>query len=707
MRLAVLTALVWAPLALAHEELPESLLLDAGLTASADAGVFELPDGGASEPSDGGPSESMRTMIVGTRQSHGASEVTVSQAVIQAAPRAGATDLLRLVPGLVASQHSGEGKAQQLFLRGFDAVHGQDVELNVAGLPVNEVSHIHALGYADLNWLIPDAVREVKVTEGSYRAFQGDFAVAGTVRYELGLADPGLTLSAAYGSFNRLRFFAGVRPTDDAETFAAIEYVQADGFGPQRAFGRVSLLGQAVFRLKELKVRAVLGSAGARFDSPGVVREDALQTGTAQFFDAFGLRQGGSTSRHQVLLSAELPHAAGRTTFELFGVLSDLRLRNNFTGFYAHPVEGDGLEQTHADALVGARIVHRQHLHVGDQLLLIDLGLGGRRDGIHQTQRAYRESDGTPWREDVDATIIQTAGSAWTEVAWQPGGWRFMLGGRVDVLQYEVFDALAFDNKRFFAGTGATRAAFGAHWGLKAGIERVLGESFRLFLSYGDGFRSPQARSLGDGERAPFVSVRGAEVGAAYDAPRLALRLAGFASYVDRDFFFDHSVGTTIYTGATLRGGGQAQLTTTPLDGWLVSANLTAAEARVLASHALLPYFAPLVGRLDTSWSHEFTWLGFSWTPRVGAGLTVIGPRPLPFDEFSQAVVLLDARVAVRVGHFEARLDVQNLLDARWRDGEFVYASRWDTSQSASLLPARQFTAGSPRTLLLTLEAHL
>jgi outer membrane receptor protein involved in Fe transport len=92
----------------------------------------------------------------------------------------------------------------------------------------------------------------------------------------------------------------------------------------------------------------------------------------------------------------------------------------------------------------------------------------------------------------VDATIIQTAGDAWTEVAWRPGAWRLMLGGRLDVLEYEVFDALAFDNKRFFAGIGATRAAFGAHWGLKAGVERTLGERFRLFLSYGDGFRSPE-----------------------------------------------------------------------------------------------------------------------------------------------------------------------------------------------------------------------
>lgn len=640
------------------------------------------------------------TTVRATRAGHAASEVTVTQDVVQAAPKSGATDLLRLVPGLVASQHSGEGKAQQLFLRGFDAVHGQDVELQVAGLPVNEVSHVHALGYADLNWLIPETVQRIRVTEGSYRASQGDFAVAVTVQYELGLPEPGVTASASYGSFNRARLFVGARPADSADTFAAAEVVQGDGFGPQRAFGRASLLAQAVLKLGQARLRAVVGSAAARFDSPGVVRQDTVDAGTAGFFDAFGLRQGGSTSRHQLLLGVDLPSDAGRTALEVFGVLSDLRLRNNFTGFLLHP-EGDGLEQQQSDGVVGARATHRTHFHPLGSLVSLELGLGGRRDGIHQSQRGYREADGSPYRDDFAATITQTALNAWTEVAWQPARWRFMLGGRVDVLHYDVLDELAF------AGQGATRAAFGAHWGLKAGVERQLGEAWRLFLNYGDGFRSPQARSLADGERAPFVSVRGAELGASFATKRVDVRGALFGSYVANDFFFDHTVGTTVYVGSTLRGGAQAMVTARPTADVLVSASLTGATAHVLDTHSLLPYFAPLVGRVDASWTRTFAWRGLDWTPRVGAGLTLIGPRPLPYDEFSHAIFLADVRAGLRVGRVEARLDVQNLLDARWRDGEFVYPSSWSAGSAASLLPARHLTAGSPRTFLLSLEVHL
>ena len=714
--IAVACALAWAAEAYAHEDpdepldagaavdvrpSPEAVFgFDAGTPVDAAALAPTGPDGGSPslEPADAGAPLGT-TVVRSSRAPRSASEVTVTQDVVQAAPRSGATDLLRLVPGLVASQHSGEGKAQQLFLRGFDAVHGQDVELLVAGLPVNEVSHVHALGYADLNWLIPAAVREVRVTEGSYRAFQGDFAVAGTVQYELGLEEPGLTLSASYGSYNRFRLFAGVRPTDAPETFAAVEYVQGDGFGPQRAFGRVSLLGQATLKVGNARLRAVVGSAGARFDSPGVVPQAAVDAG-AGFFDVFGLRQGGSTSRHQLLLGAELPHESGRTTLEVCGVLSDLLLRNNFTGYLQH-AEGDGLEQQQSNGLVGARAVHRRHFHPFDSLVTLDLGLGGRRDDIHQSQRGYREVDGAPYRDDFAASIVQTAVSAWTEVAWLPARWRFMLGGRLDVLHYDVRDELAF------AGAGATRSAFGPHWGLKAGVERALGEAWRLFLNYGDGFRSPQARSLSDGERAPFVHVRGAEVGAAFTTAKVDVRGALFGSYVANDFFFDHTVGTTVYVGSTLRGGAQASVTARPIDGLLLSGSVTGATAHVVQTDSLLPYFAPLVARLDASYSHPFQAWGLAWTPRVGTGLTLIGPRPLPYDEFSRTVFLADVRAALRVGRVELVVDAQNLFDSRWRDGEFVFPSNWNPGAAPSLLPARHFTAGAPRTVAATLEVHL
>lgn len=680
-------------------------------------GLARAHEGEADEHLDGGTPlevaplpDARSTTVRSARPARGASESTVSREVLEAAPRSGATDLLRLVPGLVASQHSGEGKAQQLFLRGFDAVHGQDVELNVAGLPVNEVSHLHALGYADLNWLIPAVVREVKVTEGSGRAWQGDFAVAGTVRYELGLDEPGFTFATGAGSFGRTRLFAGYRPAFDEQTFAAAEYVQGDGFGPRRDFHRFSGIGQLRLELEPVTLRAVLASSASRFASPGVVREDAWRAGTADFFDAFGAGQGGATSRHQALLGAEWRRDGARTSVEAYGLLVDLTLRNNFTGFLSNPA-GDGLEQRQATKTVGLKATHARHLHVAGQVLTLELGLAGRLDATRQAQRGYDESGAlrepvfggaaTTFREAIDASFLQTLGSAWTELAWAPGAWRFMLGGRVDLLSVELDDALAF------SGRGAHRSALGPRAGLKASVERGLGPHARLFLSYGDGFRTPQARQLSDSERAPFVNVHGAEVGLRLELPRLTASAAAFGSAVANDFFFDHTVGTTSYVGATVRGGGQLAITTQPLDGLLLAFNFTAAHAQLVERQALLPYFAPTVGRLDASYRREVELGGGRLQPFAGVGASFIGPRPLPAGEQSRPVFLLDARAGVRLGPAELSLDVQNVLDARWRDGEFVYASKWEPSATASLLPARQFTAGAPRTFFITLELHL
>ncbi|MBU8896639.1 TonB-dependent receptor [Corallococcus sp. M34] len=653
---------------------------------------------------DARPTQS--TVVRATRAPRSASEVVLERDVLDAAPRTNAVDVLRVVPGLVASQHSGEGKAQQLFLRGFDALHGQDVELNVAGLPVNEVSHIHALGYADTNFIIPEAVNALDVTEGSYRAFQGDFAVAGTVRLELGAREPGVWLAGTMGQFGQRRLVATVRPGDDPGTFAAVELGQGDGFGPQRSHGRAALLAQAITHLGEgLTARAVVGSYVTRFDSPGVVREDDYELGRSTFFAASTPRQGGTVSRHQLLLGIELPRqGTARTKLEVFGILSDLRLRNNFTGFRVDD-RGDGLEQTNDGTTLGAKVEHRRPLRVLGHPASLELGLGTRRDSVTQTQRRYRETDGTFFEDQIDAHFTQTDVWGYAEGRLSMGRWALRLGGRADALGAEVFDALAFRDPRFYDGQGYSRSAFGVHLGAKAGLEYALSETWGLFASYGDGFRSPQARGLAEGERAPFVSVHGAELGARREGERLSVQASAFGSQVADDFFFDHTVGTTVFTGQTLRSGITAALQARPLPGVTAALSATVAHAYVTKTKTLLPYFAPFVARADVGWERAASlWNG---TFFAGTGLTFLGPRPLPFDERSHSVFLADLLLAARRDDVGLRLDVKNLLDARWRDGEFVYSSRFDPSAPASLVPSRHFTAGAPREASLTLELHL
>lgn len=653
--------------------------------------------------------EAEMTAVVRAARPRTASETVVDVEILRAAPRLSATDVLRSVPGLVASRHGGEGKADQIFLRGFDAQHGQDVEITVEGLPVNEVSHIHALGYANLSFLIPEAVREIAVQEGPYRADQGDFAVAGSLRIGLGLPEKGLLFAPNVGSFGQRRMVVGVRPGDDASTFAAAEISGGDGFGPARHFGKASALAQGSLELGSgSRVRTLLGSFVARHDTPGVLREDDFQAGRVDFFDTYTHRQGGSTSRHQALVELELPRGedGSRTTLTAFGIRSTLRLRNNFTGFRFDD-RGDGQEQTHDGTTLGVRADHRRLLSVFSKDVQIHGGIGARHDRLEQRQMRYREVDGTFYSREIDGRIAQTNLWSFAEAATRLGGWHLRLGSRADALAADVFDAIAFENPRFDDVGGYTRSAYGVHLGLKGMVARDLGRRTRLALEYGDGFRSPQARSLSEGQRTPFVRVRAGEVGLRHVTDRVDFSTAAFGSYVADDFYFDHTVGTTVQVGETLRSGVTATARLRPIEGLHAALSATAAHAVIVSSRALLPYFAPLVGRADAGYRRAFTLLGRELEGFAGTGLTLIGPRPLPYDEFSRTVFLADARFSVRRGPVALRIDVTNVLDARWRDGEFVYGSRFDTSREGSSLPSRHFTAGPPRTVWAALELLL
>lgn len=642
---------------------------------------------------DGGTTE-----VRAARPTSSAAESVVERDVIDAAPRGGgAVDVLRLVPGLVASQHSGDGKAHQLFLRGFDAVHGQDVELMAAGMPLNAVSHLHAQGYADANFLIPEAVQRVRVTEGTYRAFQGDFAVAGTVSFELGLSEPGAFASSTVGTYGQRRLLLGARAPFDPGTFIAAEVSQTDGYGERRGSRRYSAMAQGKHRFGAVTLRGFVGSYQSEFESPGVVRATELEAGRAGFFDARFDFQGGRTARHQGLVGADFDIAGGRTSLELCGAYTSDVIRNNFTGFLAHP-DGDGREQLHQAGTAVLRLTHHRRTQLLGASLSIDGSLGARGDTARQLQHRYRESDGAPADPQVDARFRQGDAWGWLEFKYHPGAWELFLGGRLDVLGFAVDDALAVK------GDGDRRTSLGVHPGLKAGLSRGFGEHLRLLANYGDGFRSPQALSLGEGERAPFVTARSAELGAQWRSERLDANLTAFGSYVDDDVVFDPALGTTAFTGPSWRAGGTASVVTRPVGELVIAASITGATARRARPDSLLPYFAPLVARADVGDGLQVApWLHL----RGGLGLTLIGPRPLPYDEWSFAVFLADALLAARVGAVEVRAEVHNLFDSRWRDGEFVFASRYASGAAASLLPVRHFSAGAPRQFSLTMELHL
>ena len=125
-----------------------------------------------------------------------AGDVSQEQLSIQPLLRPGA--VLENVPGLIVTQHSAEGKANQYFLRAFNLDHGSDLATEVDDMPVNMPTHAHGQGYSDLNFLIPELVADLHYKKGPYYADEGDFATAGAVRMDL-LSEAAPRVSLGYG----------------------------------------------------------------------------------------------------------------------------------------------------------------------------------------------------------------------------------------------------------------------------------------------------------------------------------------------------------------------------------------------------------------------------------------------------------------------------------------------------------------------------
>jgi iron complex outermembrane recepter protein len=621
--------------------------------------------------------------------------------LLQAAPRRTASDLLRSVPGVFVTQHSGEGKAHQIFFRGFDAVHGQDLEIVVGGIPVNEVSNVHGQGYADLHFLMPEIVERIVALPGAYDPSQGDFAVAGSIRFDLGYDEPGVTMKGSYGSFGTRRLFAVYRP-DGAprETFAAAELYATDGFGPARSASRASTIGQVVIPLDAgLSLRMLASAHASRFLSAGVLRQSDVEAGLVDRFASYDPEQGGDATRAQLGLELGYEREGWRASLMPFLVRRTLSLRFNFTGSRADPDNGDNTLQRNDSTTLGVTGRFEKVLHLLSDHDSVGGGVDARHDLVDQSHSPSR-GDGAPL---VDASLAATHVGGYLDAATRAIPRTVVRAGlRFDGLFFAVDDRLANEH----------RAADGMQVSPKATVDVALTPGLHALIAYGMGFRSPQARGLVDGDRSPFTRVHGFEAGLRYGDATLRGSFAGFATLLDDDLVFDETTSRNEPVQATMRLGAAADLTAR-VDDWFASAvgaSFTRATFRDsgprFAEGDLVPFVPQLVLRSDTSLTPRLgRFVARDLVGRVGLGSSFLFHRPLPHGEIGSDVFVVDALAGLRWGEIELGLEVTNLLDAAFYDGQFVYASTFGAVPSA--VPQRHVTAGAPRMFMGTVALHL
>jgi outer membrane receptor protein involved in Fe transport len=272
---------------------------------------------------------------------------------------------------------------------------------------------------------------------------------------------------------------------------------------------------------------------------------------------------------------------------------------------------------------------------------------------------------------------------------------------------------------------GFHRSAAGLAYGPRVSLEVDAAPGMSVLASYGEGFRSPMALLLQDGERAPFAKVRSADLGIKQvlgAREQLELRASGFFTHLNRDVAFEPADGSPEPIGPTQRAGFVLYGKASPLPWLFTSGSVTYAHATLQKPPApsaedptpafqagqRLPYVPPVVLRADASAEHRlFDWRDAPVNGRAGLGYTYWSRRPLPYDQRTAPVSLLDAELSASYRAVSLALSCFNLLDAKYSALELSYASNWNPDAVASRLPMRHIMAGAPRTFLATLAVTL
>ena len=650
--------------------------------------------------------------IQAQRPKDGATEEVVERDVIESFPHRDAEDLLRLSPGLHLSAHGGRGKAYQIFVRGFDAVHGSDVAASLEGIPLNEASHIHGQGYLDLHFIPPEAVLGLDLAKGALRADRGDFAIAASADYHVGLAEPGLRVGAGGGTDRSVRTMTSFRPQGAGEdTFVVGDVEWSEGAGERRGYRAARVMGGAGGEVGDAHLRWLGAAYSGWFESPGVLRQEDLDEGTVDFYDSYTDTDGGASRR---LLTAGILDLTGQwDRFQLLAYCGwrQLALTHNFTGWAFYPDTGDARRQEQESFTWGSTSRYSRGFVFAQDATTIEAGLSIRGDHLTQTERGL-DTDVEPWITYADADIIQLNPAAWLkgDVGLFSRA-RLVPAMRLDVFTWRITSRLDDEGQ-----PAADPVAAEAHaWTLspKAAAEVVAARGWRWYLSYGRGFRSPQARGLDDGDWAPIGKADTLEVGTHLSRIRwLDVRGAFFYTFVANEIVFDHVAAKFLASGSTRRIGGELAAEVRPTQWLRFETDVTYADGRYTSTGEAIPY-APrwlIAGGIyvDHAWNIKYgPTAGDPCSVSAGLRTWILGPRPLPEDLTSHTAWVTDLVAGLQAGPAFVELHVDNLFARKWRDGEFVFPSCFDPSEPCSDLPVRHVTAGTPWAIRAMAGIHL
>ncbi|MGJ4943320.1 TonB-dependent receptor [Bradyrhizobium sp. HKCCYLS1011] len=633
-----------------------------------------------------------------------ASEVAISGEEINARPATRPGEVLEAVPGLIVTQHSGEGKANQYFLRGYNLDHGTDLALYVDDVPANMRTHAHGQGYADLNWLMPETIGRLDVRKGPYFADEGDFASAGSVH--IGLIDsvPKAIAQVTAGSFDYRRFFAmDSSKVGNGNLLIAGEAAHYDG--PWTTPDDMQKLNSLVRYSQGTATDglSITGMAYAnRWTSTDQVPERAITSGQLGRYDSLDPSDGGKTNRFALSGRMAGTDDVGSWKANAYVVKSQLDLYNDFTYVLRDQQAGDQFHQHDDRLMLGANASRTLDGSLAGLPMQTTFGVQTRYDDIalalsYTAQRAFLSNVRSDKVGEGSVGVYVENSVKWTD--WL----RTTVGYRGDYYQAHVYSLFDGNN------TGDASAGIGS-----PKFRMTIGpfNKTEFFLGAGYGMHSNDARgaTTTDDPNNPgtrldssplLVRTKGAEVGLRTRiVPGLDSSLSLFMLNQDSEILFSGDAGDTEASRPSRRYGFELTNHYRPASWIDIDADLAMTHARFVgydsgqaATYASLAGFpeaqlgnapgnyipnAPaMVASAGITLGEKTGWFGaLRWR--------YLGSTPLTEDNYfrSTATSIFNGRVGFRDANgWRIQLDVLNLLNTKANQIAYGYGSLIPTDQ--------------------------
>jgi outer membrane cobalamin receptor len=615
----------------------------------------------------------------------------ISAINIQVNPVNSSQEILQQVPGLFIGQHAGGGKAEQIFLRGFDIDHGTDITITADGIPVNMVSHAHGQGYADLHFLIPETLDKIDFGKGAYYADQGNFNTAGYVDFKSKkrLQESSIKLEA--GQFDTYRILGMFNLLNNTQhtAYVASEYLATNGpFESPQNFDRLNIFGKYTGTLTENdRIGVTLSHFESTWDASGQIPQRAVNSGLISRFGAIDDTEGGTTSRTNVLFNYDKrlsPNASLQN--RIFYSNYDFTLFSNFTFFLDDPVNGDQIKQQENRTLFGFNSEYSRTFNANTVAGEWNAGFSLRKDQSDDNELSKTLNRSETLENIQFGNIDETNLGAYINASLEFGKWTINPALRVDYFNFQYNDFLQTNYE--------TQTENKAILSPKLNFLYNHTDNFQAYLKTGKGFHSNDTRVvIAQNGNEILPASYGFDVGFIWKPiPELVVNTAYWQLYLAQEFVYVGDAGIVEPSGKTRRQGIDLSIRYQPFQWlfWNLDTNYTHARSTEAPDGE---DFIPLAPDFTLASS-----VNFQFDNGFYGGIKLRHLKDRPANEDNSIVAagysIFDLNLGYNFQNFGIGLQLQNLFDVDWNETQFATESRLRSeTQSVEEI---HFTPGVP-----------